>query len=124
MSTNSSYLCFCFLGSVVENRENFVLTHDEVFLTFQLDVASRVFPEKNAVAHFNVERKHFALLGLLSIADGHHLAFLRLFLSRIGDVEPALHRFLLLEPFDHNSVVERSNIHTRTSNELNVLACY
>src|SRR6185436_13339282 len=42
--------------AVVDDGEDFVFPHDEVFLTIELDFLARVFPEQDAVAGLDVER--------------------------------------------------------------------
>ena len=57
----------------------------------------------------------FAIFQALALADGDDFAFLRLFFGRVGNVQATLHRFLLFDPFDHNAVVKRTNIHDRNN---------
>ena len=98
-------------GCGVENAEDFVLTHDQVLFAIQLDVAAGVLAEQDAVARLDVERNHFAVFQALAFADGHDFAFLGLFFGRVGNVQAALHLLLLLNPFDHDAVIERTNLH-------------
>src|SRR4029450_12449701 len=65
-----------------EDAQDFVFSHDEVFLTIELDVLPRVLAEQDEVTGLDVER--LALPVVLDLADarGDHLALLWLFLSR------------------------------------------
>src|SRR5204863_4994565 len=68
----------------LENRENFVLAHDQVFLAIELDVLPRVLAEENRVACLHVEGHTLGLLPFAE-ADSDDLALLRLFLGAIGN---------------------------------------
>ena len=76
-------------GGAVQNAEDFVLAHDEVFLAVQLDIAARVLPEEDAVADLHVQRNQLAILQALSLADSDDFAFLRLLFCGIRDEQPA-----------------------------------
>jgi hypothetical protein len=59
----------------------------------------------------HVQRDHFSVFQTLAFAHRDNLALLGLLFGRIGDVQTAVHLLLLLNPFDHNPVIERTNLH-------------
>src|SRR4029078_13249564 len=88
----------------IENREHFVLAHDEVFLAIELDVLPGVLPEQNRVACLHVER-HAVRLFAFTETDGHDLSLLRLFLGAIGNDDSADFLFALIDALDDDAVV-------------------
>src|SRR5438034_689035 len=50
-------------------------------------------------------------VGDLAVAHGDDLALLGLFLRRVGNDDPALFDFLLLEPLHQQAIVQRTNLH-------------
>ncbi len=94
-----------------QNAEDLVLTHDQVLVAIQLDVVARVLAKQDAIADLHVESQHLAVFRALAIADGDHLALLRLFFRRVGDVETTLHGLAFFDPFNHDAVVKRPNVH-------------
>src|SRR5437660_499936 len=85
-----------------------------ICFAIQFDIAAGVLPEQNAIANLNVERNHLAVFEAFAFSDRHHFALLGLFLGRIGNVQTTLHCLLLLNPFDHDAVVKRTNLHRLT----------
>ena len=77
------------------------------------------FPNRMRSPLLNIQRNHFAIFQALALSDGYNFALLGLFLGRVGDKQATDLGFLLLDPFDNDAVIERSNIH-----ELNLLWCY
>src|SRR5678816_3645135 len=88
----------------IENREHFVLAHNEVFLAIELDVLPGVLPEQNRVACLHVER-HAVRLFPFTEADSDDLSLLRLFLGAIGDDDSADFLFALIDALDNDAVV-------------------
>ena len=57
-----------------------------------------------------------AVFQALALPYSHHFALLGLLFGRIRNVQAALHLLFLLDPFDHDAVIERTNVHgTSTS---------
>src|SRR4051794_27269383 len=79
---------FLLLARVVNDRQHFVLAHDEVLLTIELDLLARVLAEENQVAGLDVERDALAVVLRLAVAGGDDLALLRLLLGGVGDDDP------------------------------------
>src|SRR2546426_5584512 len=96
---------------LLENGEDVFLAHDEVLRVVDLDLGARVLPEQDLVAGLHVEGDLLAVVADLAVADGDHLALLRLFLGRVRDDDPALLNLFLLETLDHDSIVQRTNLH-------------
>src|SRR5262245_10473520 len=88
----------------IENREHFVLAHDEVFLAIELDVLPGILPEQNCVAGLYVER-HAVRLFPFTETDSNDLSLLRLFLSAIGNDDSADFLFALIDTLDDDAVV-------------------
>src|SRR5439155_12715758 len=63
------------------------------------------------VPGLDVQRDLLALVGDLAVAHGDDLALLGLFLRRVGNDDPALFDFLLLEPLHQQAIVQRTNLH-------------
>src|SRR5450631_1272194 len=118
LSSLARFLCRYRL--CVEDSEDFVLTHDQVLFVIQLDVAAGILAEQDTVAHLDIERHNLAVFQALAFTYGYHFAFLRFFLRGVGDVQTTLHLFLLLEPFDHDAVIERTNLHGLTTSHFQV----
>src|SRR6266566_6628209 len=49
-------LLFSRRGDLVDDRQDFVLAHDEVFLTVEFDLLARVLAEEHEIAGFDIER--------------------------------------------------------------------
>src|SRR5262249_42334640 len=105
-------------GVGVEDAEHFVFAHDEIFVVIQFDIAAGVLAEQDAVAGLDVQRYGGAVLEALAFSDGDDFALLGLFLGGVGDVQAALHLLFLLDPFDHDAVIERTNVHGSTTSNM------
>src|SRR3954462_3396220 len=100
---------------VVDDRKDFVLAHDEVFLAIELDLLARVLAEENAVAGLDVERDALAVVLDLAGAGRDNFALLGLFLGGVGDDDAADFLFAFLCALDNDAVVQRSDVHARYS---------
>src|SRR5262245_15001196 len=96
---------------LLDDREHFVLTQDQVLLVVDLDFRSGVLADEDAVALLDVQGKLLPLLVDLSLSDGDHLGLHRLLFAAILDESPALLELLSLQPLDENPVVQRANLH-------------
>src|SRR6266850_7570528 len=72
----------------VDDREDFILAHDQVLVAVQFDFLAGVLAEEDGVPFLHVERDALVLLALAE-ANGDHLALLRLFLGGVRDDDPA-----------------------------------
>src|SRR5260370_34966264 len=97
------------LGGRIQNAEDFILAHNHVLFAIQLDVAAGIFSEKDAISDFDVEWNQLPIFQALALPYGDNFAFLRLLFGRVGDDDSASNRFLLLDPFYGNAIVEGSN---------------
>src|SRR5439155_150094 len=92
-----------FLGSHLQSplrlddAEDFVLAHDDVFHAVDLDLGPGVLAEQDAVARLDVELEQSAVLQALARADGDDLALERTLFGRVGDDDAAAG---LLDLFD------------------------
>ncbi len=89
----------------LHDREHFVLAHDEVLLTVNLDFLPRVLPEQDRVSVLDVELLALDVFLDRAGAHGEHLALLRLFLGGIGNDDPADFLFAFLEAPDDDAIV-------------------
>ena len=96
----------------VDDGQDFVLAHDEVLLTFELDFLARVLAEEDEIAGLDVERLAVAIVLGLAVAGGDDFALLRLFLGGVGDDDPADLLFAFLDALDNDAVVQRSDVHS------------
>src|SRR3990170_1311469 len=113
LASSSNFSCFGMdrVPPLLENGEDVFLAQDEVLLVVQLHLGARVLPEQDLVPGLDVERDLLALVGDLAVADGDHLGLLGLLLGGVGDDDPALLHFLLLESFDQDAIMQRTNLH-------------
>src|SRR5262245_40729882 len=88
-----------------EDRENLVLTHDEVVLTVDLDFLSGILPEEDRVPILYVEGLTGAVILHLAGAHGEHLPLLRLFFGAVGDDDAADFLFTFLDALNDDAVV-------------------
>ncbi len=54
----------------------------------------------------------FPVFQALALADGYHFSFLRLLFGGIRNKQTTNFGLLLLDPFHHDPVIERSNVHS------------
>ena len=102
---------FFFFVFVVDDGQDFVLAHDEVFLAIELDFLAGVLAEQDEVAGLHVERHALAVVLGLAIAGSDDFALLRLFLGGVGDDDPADFLFPFLDALNNDPVVQRSDVH-------------
>src|SRR4029077_13388536 len=70
-----SLLLLLVAGAVLfDHGEYFVFAHDEVFLTFELDLLARVLAEEDQVAGLDVEGDALAVVLRLAVAGCDNLA--------------------------------------------------
>ena len=69
----------------------------------------------DAVTDLHVQRHELAVFQALALADSDHFAFLGLLSGGVRNMQATLHTFCLFNPFDHEPVIERSNIHNLIS---------
>src|SRR5690606_17454632 len=72
-------------GGLLDHGEDFFLADDEHFLAIDLDGLAGILAEQNLVADLQIDRDHFAVLGLLAGADGQDFALIGLFSRAVRD---------------------------------------
>src|SRR3954463_13663696 len=113
----SCFALLLFLGvaggarAVFDHGQHFVLAHDEVLLTIELDFLAGILAEEDLVARFDIERDSLAVVLGLALAGGNHLALLRFFLGGIGDDDAPHLLFAFFDALDNDAVVQRSDVH-------------
>jgi len=95
----------------LENRQDFLFTHDEEFLAVELDLLAGVLPEQDRVAGLDVQVDAASVVLDLAGADGDDLALLRLLLGGVRNDDSADLLFALVDALDEDPVVERSGFH-------------
>ena len=97
------------------DRQYFVFAHDQEFFAVNLDFASGILPEEDAIAFFD---RHFKLICSvfqdLAIADSDHESFLRLLFGGVGNNDSALGLLSSIDPFEQNAIMQRSEAHTHS----------
>src|SRR2546426_7881346 len=88
----------------VDDREHFVLAHDEVLVAVQFDFLAGVLAEEDRVPFLHVERNALVLLALAE-AHGNALALLGLFLGGVRDDDPANLLFAFFEALDDHTIM-------------------
>src|SRR5260370_38261041 len=106
---------------LLDDREDIVFLHDQVFLVVDLHFGARVLTEEDLVAGLHVQRDLLPVLVHLPVAHRDDFAFLGLFLGGVRDDNPALLNFLLLLPLDDDAVVQRTNLHSRCASDRKTL---
>src|SRR5439155_10689879 len=98
------YDLFCCHGSIslslrlftgaFDHTQHFVLAHDHVFVAVHFDVGPGILAEQDAIACLNIQRNQLPFVVALALSYRHHFAFLRFFLGRVRDDEPARSLFV------------------------------
>src|SRR4051812_35206966 len=91
--------------SLIKNREDVFLAHDQVLFAVDLHFAAAVLAEQHLVAGLDVEGDDLAVLVALASADSDHLGLDRLLLGGIGDEQTTRRLGLLFETLDENTIV-------------------
>src|SRR5574341_1996709 len=93
-----------------KDPQDVVLTHDQVFLVAQLDLAPGPLPEQHAVPDFDRRGLTLAIVGLLPRADSHDLSLLRLLLGSVRNDDPALVDFLFFHALHQNPIAQGAQL--------------
>src|SRR5262245_9889131 len=99
-------LLLAFRGLAVQDSEDVIFAEDHVVLTVEPHVRTGVLAEQHPVTDGYVERCHSAVVANLALAGRDHDAFLRLFLGRVGDDDPAGRLLFALRALDQDAVLE------------------
>src|SRR5580704_5074870 len=105
-------------GGTFDDSHDVGLLHDQEILAIELDLGAGPLAEQDAVALLDVERNERALLIAGARADGDDLAFHRLFLGGVRNDDAALGLALFLDALDHDTVVQRTELHVSSSKSL------
>jgi hypothetical protein len=98
-----------------DDSEDFVFPDHEKFLILDLEFRAGVLADEDAVSLFDVERELLSVIVDFALADGDDFRVHRLFLGGVGDDDPPLARFPVLDALDEDPVVERTNLHGNSS---------
>src|SRR5438309_5560786 len=91
----------------LDDRENLVLSQDQVFLVVDLDFGAGVLADQDAIPLLDVERELLAVLVDLALPDGDDVRLHRFLFRGVGDDDAPLARFTFLDPLHQDSVVKR-----------------
>src|SRR4051812_3617081 len=94
-----------------DDPEDVAFLHDDEVFTADFHLGARPFAEQNLVAGLDVQRRDLAVVGAGAGANGDDFAFLRLFLRRIGNDDPAGGLCLGLDSADEDAVMKRPETH-------------
>src|SRR5215210_61570 len=87
-------------GACARNdSENFILAHNQQFLTVDFDFGAAVLAKKNSVALFNVQWLARSVLFVLSQSGRDYFTFLRFFLRAVGDDDAAANLLAFVNAF-------------------------
>src|SRR5438270_4276037 len=90
--------------SLLQHAEDFVLAHDDVVETVDLDFGAGVLAEQDAIARLDVELDQRAVFEALASADGDDLALERTLLGRVGDDDAAAGLLDLFDATDQDAI--------------------
>src|ERR1700693_620443 len=93
---------------LLEDAEDFFLTHDEELFAVELDLGAGVLAEEDVVASLDIEGEDLAFVVGLTLTDGDHFALLGLFLGGVGDDDAAADALALFNAPDQDAIVKRS----------------
>jgi len=97
--------------SLFYNGQDVVFTHHKVIVAINLDICAGIFTEQHQVADLNVQREHLAVFSLLTVANGHDLAALRLLFCGLLDKKPPGGLGFFFDSLDNDTILQRSQIH-------------
>src|SRR5688572_25067467 len=81
------------------NSQNFILAHDQQFLTINLDFRVAVLAKKNSVPLFNVQWLARSVIFVLSLSGCDYFTFLRFFLRAVWDNDAAANLLAFINAF-------------------------
>src|SRR5215510_8482596 len=93
-------------SSLLDDAEDVLLAHDQVFLAADLDLGSGVGREQDAVALLDRELGALAVVQHAAVADGDDLAFLGLLLGGVGQEDAAGGLLFGLDALQQDAVAE------------------
>src|ERR1700735_2371283 len=88
----------------LEHAQDVAFLHDQQVLAIELDLGAGPLAEQDAVTLLHVEGLDLAAVVAGAGAGGDDLAFLRLFLSGVGDNDPALGLLFFLDALDEDAI--------------------
>src|SRR4249919_3669026 len=94
-----------------DDPEDVAFLHDDQVFTVDLHFGARPLAEQDLVAGLDVQRRDLAVIGAAAGTDGDDFAFLRLFLCRVRDDDPAGGLFISLDTADEDAVMKRPESH-------------
>ena len=92
--------------------KDIVFFHDDQVLALDLHFGARPLAEQDLIAGLDVERGERAVFRASSAADRYDFAFLRLFLSGVGNDDPASSLGLGLDPADQHAIMKGAKVHS------------
>src|SRR5688500_1863776 len=96
-------------GTLADDAHEVGFLHDEEVLPVELDLGARPLAEQHLVADLDIDRRELSGFVASAGTNSHDLALGGLFLCRVGNDDAAFSLFLGINPFDHNTVMQRTN---------------
>src|SRR5450755_424094 len=98
------------MGSA-EDPHDVGLLHDEELVAVDLDLGARPFAEQHLVAGLHSHGLELAVFAAGARTCRDDLAGLRLLRRRVGNDDATFSLLLLLEPFDHDAIMQGTKFH-------------
>src|SRR5215467_8643756 len=99
--------------TLLKDAEHVLLAEDQVLFVVQGHLGAGVLAEEDAITGLDVERDLLAVVRDLAVANGDHLALLRLLLGAVRNDDAALLHLFLFLTLDENAVMQRANLHSQ-----------
>src|SRR5512133_3330794 len=87
------------------------LAHDQQFVAVHFYAGARILAEQDAVADFDGERTHFAVVHHFARADRQDFALIRLLCGVVGNDDPAGGLAFFLNALHDDSIVQGTDFH-------------
>ena len=103
-------------SALVDNRENFALTHNDQFFTVDFDgVATSVLAKNHGITDFHGQRANLATVQNLAFTYGDDFTLVGLFVGGTRQQNTSCGGFFLCVATNDHAVVQRTNAHVSLS---------
>src|SRR5262249_18270509 len=97
-----------FYTSLFDHSEDVVFPQDQMLLAVKFDFRARIFAEQDLISRLNAQGNNLPVF-VFAGTDSNHGTFLPFFFRRIGYDDTAFGFLLLVNSFDYDPVVQRTN---------------
>ena len=98
-------------SSLLDDAQDVALLHDQEIFAVDLHLGTGPFAEQDEIAGLDVERNELTAIVAGTGPDGNHLAFLRLFLRRVGNDDSAFGFEIAFRTSNDDAVMEGPKFH-------------